>query len=128
MPYLWDGIISEKEGLFCKYHKNAGKKMTLQRHYGAAREGVWFSLDVEREEYVAFISTEALNAHFRTVDEKSSQLSAYKDNRAIINAVARQKFLSGASRPVKLDVVDFAAKGRPACSLQLHGDLSKLTS
>jgi hypothetical protein len=75
------------------------------------RKGLWFSIEIENEEFVAFISAEALSVHFNASDKKSSQQAAYKQNRDIIDAVAQRKFLSGAPRPIKLDASDFRKSG-----------------
>lgn len=75
-------------------------------------EGLWFSFESDAEEYVAFISAEALRVHFEaTGTNKRDLVDAYKKNHQRIVAMARNRFQNHARRPVKLDVVDFNVDG-----------------
>jgi hypothetical protein len=66
------------------------------------QNGVWFSIDIEDEEFIAFISTEALSATFHVDEKKPPKLrSSYSVQREMINAVAKRKFLSGSLRPIE---------------------------
>lgn len=77
----------------------------------SVRDGLWFSIEIEKDEFLAFISTEALDAHFkappRQCDAGTAAVASYRANRSVIDAVARQKFLSGFPRPIKLGAADF---------------------
>ena len=74
-----------------------------------ARKGLWFSIHIEDEEFVAFISSEALRTHFEASGETGRQIMrAYRENRATIESIARRRFLDGAARPVRLMASDFA--------------------
>ncbi|RJF96833.1 DUF1488 family protein [Noviherbaspirillum cavernae] len=81
--------------------------MTTTYTNDGARDGLWFSIEIEKDEFLAFISTEALAAHFRTPKKRSDAIAAYKENQNIIDAVARHKFLNGFPRPIKLGAADF---------------------
>jgi hypothetical protein len=80
-----------------------------QENYDTVRKGVWFSIEIENEEFLAFVSDEALRIHFEASKTKQSQLSAFKENRKRIISVARRRFLERVSRPVKLGAEDFDA-------------------
>lgn len=71
-------------------------------------DGLWFSIAIENDEFIAFVSADALHIHFNASCKRgSSLLRAYQQHQHIIDAAARRKFLSGAARPVKLSVGDF---------------------
>jgi hypothetical protein len=73
-----------------------------------ARKGLWFSIHIENEEFVAFISADALRAHFKASDGAGRQMMrAYRENRTAIESMARRRFLDGAARPIRLEVSDF---------------------
>jgi len=77
-----------------------------------ASKGLWFSLEIKAEEYVAFISTEALLVHFQAAGTDKHQLRrAYRKHQEAIDAVAKERFHNDAPRPVKLDVSDFRDRG-----------------
>jgi len=70
--------------------------------------GLWFSFQVDDEEFIAFVSAEALKAHFHAGGAGDRHLlRAYNENQSRIDAVARQRFLNGAPRPVRLSEKDF---------------------
>lgn len=74
--------------------------------------GLWFSFHLEEEEFIAFISGIALQTCFNaTSTSQCDLLRAYEANQAMIESVARQRFLNGAARPVKLTVSDFSGTG-----------------
>lgn len=81
--------------------------METFRKYDNIRRGVWFSLEIMNDEFLALISTDALNIHFKASDRERDQITAYHRNRAAIEQVARRKLLGGAQRPVTLGVADF---------------------
>lgn len=81
--------------------------MTLHEDKNRTQQGLWFSFEHENDEFIAFISSEALTLYFNASEKKSSQLCAYQKNKERIELVARQKFLNGAPRPVKLGSGDF---------------------
>lgn len=74
-------------------------------------KGLWFSISVENNEYLAYISGDALANHFGAMPSAAGHLAAYQRNQARIDAVAEAKFLSGAQRPVKLSTIDFIVNG-----------------
>lgn len=71
-------------------------------------EGLWFSFEMDEEEYVAFITMEALRIHFHATGKGKRQLlRAYLENEAQIKAVARHRFRNNAPRPLRLDLNSF---------------------
>lgn len=71
-------------------------------------DGIWFSIHIENEEFIAFVSAESLRIHFKADGRSSRQLlRAYNEHQWHIDSVARRKFLNGAARPVRLTVADF---------------------
>jgi hypothetical protein len=78
-----------------------------QENYDMARKGIWFSMEIGSDEFLAFVSDEALREHFDASLTRQSQLAAFKENRKLIVSLARQRFLDGAVRPVKLQATDF---------------------
>jgi hypothetical protein len=78
-----------------------------RENYDDARKGVWFSMEIEDDEFLAFVSDEALKVHFDASRTKESQLAAFKENKKRIISVARRRFLDGVARPVKLRAHDF---------------------
>ncbi|WP_192805147.1 DUF1488 family protein [Noviherbaspirillum aerium] len=73
-----------------------------------ALKGLWFSFEIKAEEYVAFVSTEALLVHFQASSTDKRDLSrAYRRHQKLINAVAIDRFHNNAPRPVKLNIGDF---------------------
>jgi hypothetical protein len=95
----------------------------IRENYDTARKGIWFSIEIENEEFLAFVSDEALRTHFEASKTKQSQLSAFKENRKLIASVARRRFLEGVSRPVKLNAEDFDVVGSrpPATRYRVAG-------
>lgn len=86
-------------------------------NYDEARKGVWFSMHIEDDEFLAFVSDEALRAQFGASRSKESQLAAFKENKNLIVSVARRRFFDGAARPVKLWPADFdACAARLGCN------------
>ncbi|GAB3544127.1 hypothetical protein GCM10027343_18840 [Noviherbaspirillum agri] len=72
-------------------------------------EGLWFSIHIEGEEFIAFVSAEALRIHFKSPQRgERGLLRAYHQNQDAIDAVAIQKFLRGADRPIRLTASDFS--------------------
>jgi hypothetical protein len=75
-------------------------------------EGLWFSFESGAEEYVAFISAEALRVHFHAAGtNKRNLMDAYKKYQEHIVAMARIQFQNQARRPIRLDVNDFLRDG-----------------
>lgn len=89
-------------------------------HNSDAQKGLWFSFEIDGEEYVAFISTEALRCHFQAAGANKRHLvHAYRNHQNRIHAVAQERFHHRAPRPIKLDVGDFGSEGFiPAASRQ----------
>jgi hypothetical protein len=75
------------------------------------RNGLWFSIEIDEEEFVAFVTAEALDEHFNASKNKESRRTAYRQNQKTIDLVARRKFFSGFPRPINLDVADFPLQG-----------------
>lgn len=69
--------------------------------------GLWFSIKIDSDEFIALLSADALEKHFLPTDEKKEARSAYRRNRKLIDAVARRKFLEGCPRPITVDASDF---------------------
>jgi hypothetical protein len=75
------------------------------------KDGIWFSIHIEEDEFVAFITAEALRTGFKTRTRVSSKLgSTYQKNQQVINALAKRKFLSGAARPIQVTAADLLHK------------------
>ncbi len=72
-----------------------------------SRNGLWFSIEIDEEEFVAFVTAQALDEHFNASKSKDSRRVAYRQNRKTIDSVARRKFFSGFPRPISLGVADF---------------------
>lgn len=71
--------------------------------------GLWFSFYLDGEEYVAYITKAALCQCFHAADSSFGKLHRiYLANQSQIDAVARERFLAGAPRPIKLTAADFA--------------------
>ncbi|MFC7517185.1 DUF1488 family protein [Herbaspirillum sp. GCM10030257] len=70
--------------------------------------GLWFSFHVDEEEFIAFVSAEALKNCFNASGEGDRHLlRAYTENQSRIDTVARQRFMTGAPRPIRLSMSDF---------------------
>ena len=82
--------------------------MTMHTQGPAAPSGLWFSIKIDAEEFVALLSADALEQLGRQTDVPAEPRSAYRRNRKIIDAVARRKFLDGCPRPVKVEAADFS--------------------
>jgi hypothetical protein len=82
------------------------------------QKGLWFSILIDGDEFVAFISGEALAEHFDEAKGTDSPLTVYSRHHDQINAVAEKKFLGGCLRPIKLTTLDFMsdAKSRQTSS------------
>lgn len=83
-------------------------KLVLRMNARDKTTGLWFSLLIEDEEFIAFISADALCSHFKAPScNERTLLAVYNENQQIIDTVARSKFLRGAPRPIKLTSADF---------------------
>jgi hypothetical protein len=70
--------------------------------------GIWFSIEVAGEEFVAFVTADALCGEFNKKTKAGKALrSIYRQHRTVIDAVAKRKFLNGMQRPVQLTSEDF---------------------
>jgi hypothetical protein len=79
-----------------------------QMHEHDPTRGLWFSFHVDDEEFIAFVSAEALKKHFNASGEGDRHLlRAYIENQSRIDNVAKQRFLTGAPRPIRLSEKDF---------------------
>lgn len=81
--------------------------MTMTAHSMAAQAGLWFSIKIDSEEFVALLAADALQQLLRQSDVAVEPRNAYKRNRKVIDAVARKKFLDGYPRPIKVEAADF---------------------
>jgi len=80
--------------------------MTMRAHRNSAPAGLWFSIKIESEEFVALLASDALERLLASDDAHAEPRSAYKRNRKVIDALARQKFLDGCPRPIKVEASD----------------------
>lgn len=83
--------------------------MPTNQQETANQAGLWFSIKIESDEFIALLSAEALEKHFLPKDAPLEPRSAYRRNRKLIDAVARRKFLEGCPRPITVDASDFSA-------------------
>lgn len=71
-------------------------------------EGLWFSIHIEEEEFIAFVTSEVLHTYFNASQYKKNPLQcSYSDNQEKISKLARRKFLNGARRPIYITRADF---------------------
>lgn len=82
-----------------------------QQSKALKHKGLWFSISVDNNEYVAFISGDALGNHFGALPTASGHLAAYRRHQVRIDAMAESKFRAGAQRPIKLSTIDFITNG-----------------
>jgi hypothetical protein len=80
--------------------------MTTSTHRTSASTGLWFSIKIESEEFIALLASDALERLLARDDASAEPRSAYKRNRKVIDALARQKFLDGCPRPIKVEASD----------------------
>jgi len=71
------------------------------------KNGLWFSMFIEEEEFIAFIPDSVLETHFNAHKKKKGTVAIYKENRERIHSIAQKKFREGHTRPIKLDDADF---------------------
>jgi len=80
--------------------------MMIAERGRAAAAGLWFSIKIEHEEFIALLAADALERLLEHAGASVEPRSAYKRNRKIIDALARQKFLDGCPRPVTVVASD----------------------
>jgi len=80
--------------------------MTTSAQRTSAPTGLWFSIKIESEEFIALLASDALERLLARDDASAGPRSAYKRNRKVIDALARQKFLDGCPRPIKVEASD----------------------
>jgi hypothetical protein len=80
--------------------------MTTSVQRAAANAGLWFSIKIDSEEFVALLAADALERLLDHPEGPIEPRSAYKRNRKVIDALARQKFLDGCPRPIKVEASD----------------------
>jgi len=80
--------------------------MTMRDQPTAAPAGLWFSIKIDSEEFVALLAVDALERLLERAGAAAEPRSAYKRNRKVIDALARQKFLDGCPRPIKVEASD----------------------
>ena len=80
--------------------------MTFSAEPMSAPAGLWFSIKIESEEFVALLAADALQRLQGPEGAAAEPRSAYRRNRKIIDALARQKFLAGCPRPIKVEASD----------------------
>jgi hypothetical protein len=103
-------MAQKMSGDYCSKTISSETKLTPYQNFDNGRNGVWFSIDIAGEEYLAFVSAAALCTHFNASETRESQLAAFRQNEYSIAALAQRKFLEGVMRPVKLTDADFAAE------------------
>jgi hypothetical protein len=82
--------------------------MTMRVQGDTEPAGLWFTIKIESEEFVALLSADALEQLRAQADAPAEPRSAYRRNRKVIDAVARKKFLDGYPRPIKVEAADFS--------------------
>ena len=82
------------------------KSMTMSARSMAAPAGLWFSIKIDSEEFVALLAADALQRLLERTGATAEPRTAYKRNRKVIDALARQKFLDGCPRPIKVEASD----------------------
>ena len=80
--------------------------MTTSAQRTAAPAGLWFSIKIDSEELVALLASDALQRLLEDGGAAAEPRSAYRRNRKVIDALARQKFLDGCPRPFKVEASD----------------------
>lgn len=80
--------------------------MTSSVQRTAENAGLWFSIKIDSEEFVALLAADALERLREVSGTPAESRSAYKRNRKVIDALARQKFLDGCPRPIKVEASD----------------------
>jgi hypothetical protein len=80
--------------------------MTTRAQNTAALTGLWFSIRIDSEEFIALLSADALERLLDNPGAPVEPRSAYRRNRKVIDALARQKFLDGCPRPIKVEASD----------------------
>ena len=80
--------------------------MTVSVQAREVRSGLWFSIKIDSEEFVALLAADALERLLERSGAEVEPRSAYKRNRKAIDALARQKFLDGCPRPIKVEASD----------------------
>jgi hypothetical protein len=82
--------------------------MAIQQNTLSTRSsGHWFSIKINTEEFIIFLSLDAIEKRFANADKVFEPKLAYKKNRKLIDAVARRKFLQGCPRPITVVAEDF---------------------
>jgi hypothetical protein len=96
---------------------------------GSSQKGLWFSIEMENEEFVAFVAAEVLEKRFNAKRTAESRRVAYRQNRQFIDSVARRNFLRGFPRPLKLGMADFEQMDEIEIDvdslMQIYGGLSR---
>jgi hypothetical protein len=80
--------------------------MTMRADRSSAAAGLWFTIKIESEEFIALLASDALERLLARDDASAEPRTAYKRNRKIIDALARKKFLDGCPRPIKVEASD----------------------
>jgi len=81
--------------------------MASHDKYETEQIGLWFTIEINQEEHVAFISMKALDEHFEAEQKCISPLTAYKRHRKCIHSVAKRKVIDGSTKQIVLRVSDF---------------------
>lgn len=80
--------------------------MTISARNTTAPAGLWFSIKIDSEEFIALLAADALERLLQHAGAPVGPRNAYKRNRKVIDALARQKFLDGCPRPIKVEASD----------------------
>jgi len=80
--------------------------MTTNAQGMGALAGLWFSIKIDSEEFVALLAADALEHLLERSTVPVEPRNAYRRNRKVIDALARQKFLDGCPRPIKVEASD----------------------
>jgi hypothetical protein len=80
--------------------------MTMSARPMTTPAGLWFSIKIDSEEFIALLAADALERLLERSGAAVEPRNAYKRNRKVIDALARQKFLDGCPRPIKVEASD----------------------
>lgn len=81
--------------------------MPCDLEYDDSRKGVWFSVRIEKNDVVAFISTRVLINHFEATHGPENQIERCAANKGRIDEVVIQKYIDGFPIPITVSSDDF---------------------
>ncbi len=81
--------------------------MTIRAQDTTTPAGLWFSIKIESDEFIALLAADALERLCGQAETPAEPRSAYRRHRKVIDAVALKKFQDGYPRPIKVEAADF---------------------